>query len=125
MDWEKSPESLVQTFHGALPEDPRLERRKMFGYPCAFVEGRLVAGTHKDSLFVRLPEADREELLAHPTARYFAPMESRPMREYVIVPPEVVADQAELRGWLEKALAYGLELPPKEKKPVKPRKRAT
>lgn len=83
----------------------------------------MVAGLHRDSLFVRLPEADREELLAHPNAKVFAPMESRPMREYVVVPREVVGNQVELRGWLEKAFVYGLELPPKEKKPAKPKKR--
>jgi TfoX/Sxy family transcriptional regulator of competence genes len=124
MEWEKSPESLVRTFHDALPEDPRIERRKMFGYPCSFVDGRLVAGLHRDSLFVRLPEADREELLARPNAMVFAPMESRPMREYVIVPAEVVGNQRELRDWLEKAVAYGFELPPKEKKPAKSKKRS-
>ena len=56
MEWDTSPDTLIQTFHNALPNDPRLERRKMFGYPCSFVEGRLIAGLHKDSLFVRLPE---------------------------------------------------------------------
>jgi hypothetical protein len=41
------------------------------------------------------------------------------MREYVVLPPEIVDNQAELRDWLERALAYGLELPPKEKKPAR------
>jgi TfoX/Sxy family transcriptional regulator of competence genes len=125
MEWEKSPAALTQTFHDALPEDPRLERRQMFGYPCAFVGGNLVAGLHRADLFVRLPEAERTELLARPNARVFAPMESRPMREYIILPPEVVDSPTELRGWLEKALANGLELPAKEKKPAKAKKRSS
>ena len=119
MEWQKSPPALVETFDQALPDDPRLERRQMFGYPCSFVGGRLVAGLHRDSVFVRLPEGEREGLLARPNARVFAPMQSRPMREYVVLPPEIVDNQAELRGWLERALAYGLELPPKEKKPAR------
>jgi len=37
MAWRKSPEPLIQLFDEALPDDPLIERRKMFGYPCAFI----------------------------------------------------------------------------------------
>jgi len=47
--WRKSPDDLIALFYAALPEDPRVERRKMFGYPCAFVGGNLFSGLHADS----------------------------------------------------------------------------
>ena len=33
MAWEKAPRALVELFAESLPDDPRIERRKMFGYP--------------------------------------------------------------------------------------------
>jgi len=38
------------------------------------------------------------------------------MREYVVLPRELLDDAAELRGWLGKAHAYALALPPKKVK---------
>jgi TfoX/Sxy family transcriptional regulator of competence genes len=124
MEWEKSPEALVETFHQALPEDPRLVRRKMFGYPCAFVGGNMFAGLHRASIIVRLPDDERAKLLARPNATLFEPMAGRPMREYVVAPTEVGDNQAELRDWLEKAFDYATRMPAKEKKPAKSKKRS-
>jgi hypothetical protein len=41
------------------------------------------------------------------------------MKEYVVVPGEMLADREALRGWMAKGLAYAASLPPKEKKPRK------
>ena len=57
--WRKSPGDLVALFYGALLDDPRVERRQMFGYPCAFVGGNLFTGLHQESVIVRLAEGDR------------------------------------------------------------------
>jgi hypothetical protein len=54
--WRKSPDDLIALFHAALPDDPRIERRKMFGYPCAFVGGNLFTGLHQENVIVRLAE---------------------------------------------------------------------
>ena len=37
MEWQKSPDDVARAFDAALPDDPRLERRKMFGFPAGFV----------------------------------------------------------------------------------------
>jgi hypothetical protein len=44
MVWQKSPAALIARFDELLPKDPRVARRKMFGYPAAFVNGRMFAG---------------------------------------------------------------------------------
>lgn len=116
MEWQKSPEELVQTFNAALPDDPRLERRKMFGYPCAFVGGNMFAGLHGPDLIVRLPEDARTRMLARPGARTFEAMAGRPMREYVVPPTELIASTAALQELLEESFGYAAALPPKEKK---------
>src|SRR5688572_29322336 len=115
MAWQKSPESLIQTFHDALPDDPRLERRKMFGYPCAFVGGNMFAGLYQDYVIVRPPPDERARLIESGETRVFEPTAGRPMREYVQVPPTVAADGAALRAWLAKGFAYASTLPPKAK----------
>jgi hypothetical protein len=61
MAWEKSPESLIEAFHEALPDDDRIERRKLFGFPCAFVNGNMFTGLHQRDMIVRLPEDARAE----------------------------------------------------------------
>jgi hypothetical protein len=48
--WRKSPDDLIARFHAALPDDPRIECRKMFGYPCAFVGGNLFTGAESERL---------------------------------------------------------------------------
>ncbi|HEY6460111.1 MAG TPA: TfoX/Sxy family protein, partial [Polyangiaceae bacterium] len=83
MKWTKSPEFLVQSFDHCLPMAPGVERRSMFGYPCAFVNGHMFCGLHQDSLVVRLPEARREAMVAS-GARIFEPMPGKPMEEYVV-----------------------------------------
>ena len=119
MTWRKSPETLVARFAEALPDDARVERRKMFGYPCAFVAGNMFTGLHQESLIVRLSERDRATFLALEGAHIFEPMAGRTMREYAVVPDALLADQAALRGWLTRSLEYASTLPAKEKKAPK------
>jgi TfoX/Sxy family transcriptional regulator of competence genes len=124
MKWTKSPESLVRTFAEALPDAPSVERRSMFGYPCAFVNGNMFAGLHQASLILRLGETERGELLREPGARIFEPMPGRPMKEYVAAPPRVLGNVALLRKWMQKSLAFAASLPPKGEKPAKAKPRA-
>ena len=72
--WRKSPPALVARFQAMLPDDPRIERKQMFGYPAAFLNGNLFTGLHQESLMVRLSEDDRA--LAHSAfgATMFEPM---------------------------------------------------
>ena len=50
------------------------ERRKMFGYPCAFVAGNLFTGLHQENVIVRLAERDRVAAIGTEGARLFEPM---------------------------------------------------
>jgi TfoX/Sxy family transcriptional regulator of competence genes len=111
--WRKSPSALIERFHAALPDDPRIEVRTMFGFPAAFAEGRLFAGLHQDDLMLRLGDAERAQLLALPGASSFEPIPGRRMREYAVVPPGMHADRRVLRRWMAKALAHATSLPPK------------
>jgi TfoX/Sxy family transcriptional regulator of competence genes len=111
--FEKSPPELIARFDAAAERFPDAQRRKMFGYPALFVGGNLVTGLFADSWMIRLAEADLAELLAVPGATPFSTMAGRTMKGYATLPPEVVADDAALDAWLERAIAHGKTLPAK------------
>jgi TfoX/Sxy family transcriptional regulator of competence genes len=114
--WKRSPESLVARFGDVLPADPRIERRSMFGYPCAFLNGHMLCGLHQDDFVLRLPEASRARFLEQPGSRIFEPMTGRPMKEYVVVPAPVLANDAAIARWLRDGVDYLSGLAPKAKK---------
>jgi TfoX/Sxy family transcriptional regulator of competence genes len=114
----KAPEALIKAFGSAVPEVPSVERRTMFGYPCAFVGGNMFCGVYEDRIVVRVSDARREAAM-RAGARPFEPMPGRPMRNYLEVPPAVVSELSALREWLSDALAYTATLPRKQKPKAK------
>ena len=124
MALEKPPPYMVELFDSILPLDGRVERRKMFGSPCGFVNGNMFCGLFERSMFLRLSEADRGEAVDQLGAAPFEPMKGRPMREYVTLPDDLLEDEAQLDDWMGRALAYAGGLPPKEKKPRKSKAKA-
>jgi TfoX/Sxy family transcriptional regulator of competence genes len=121
MKWRPATAEIIEIFEKAAPDAPRAERRKMFGYPCAFVNGNMFMGVHQESLVLRLPDLDRAELLQVEGACVFEPMEGRVMREYVAIPPSLLADPEALGRWVDRSLSYVSSLPPKVKKARKKR----
>lgn len=102
--WRKPDAALIAEFEAALAGLPGVERRQMFGCPCAFVHGHLFAGVHEDRLLARVPEA----AAVHP----FAPM-GRAMREYAALEGALDWPAHELRDWVRRAYDYASGLPPK------------
>lgn len=123
MKWKKVPEENRQAFEAALPDEPDVERRSMFGCPAVFVNGNLFAGAHADHINLRLDEQTRQACLSEGFSR-FEPMEGKPMREYVCPPQERSSDIVFLEPWLRRAYEYGRSLPPKKPKKKAGRKRA-
>ena len=92
------------------------EQRRMFGYPCSFVNGNMFAGLFQTGLFLRLSETDRARFLKLPGATRFEPLPGRPMREYVTAPSDMTGQPGLTAKWLSRAYAYGSSLPPKARK---------
>lgn len=116
MAWKRSPPRLIDAYLAALPDHPSVERRQMFGYPCAFVNRNMFSGLHQDRVIVRLPEKRRDEALARNDAKVFEPMKGRVMREYVALADASSAIPRDLKAWLAEAFAYTAGLPPKRTK---------
>ena len=105
-------------FEAALPHDPRVAARPMFGNLAGFVNGNMFMGLYGDDLFVRLSEEDRVELLGEAGASEFEPMKGRPMKEYVLLPREWRDNPDNVGNWVSRSLSWTGEMPAK-----KPRKR--
>ncbi|MBI2906348.1 MAG: TfoX/Sxy family protein [Chloroflexi bacterium] len=112
--WKKPSSKLVETFEHIFPKAPGVERRKMFGYPCAFANGVWFMGCFgENDIVLKLSGADRKDFLALEGAAQFTPMPGRPMKEMVMVPASMMKDEAQLRLWVGRSLAYAMSLPPK------------
>ena len=109
----KAPPALVAGFQQAVAGLPLVEERRMFGYPAAFSNGQMFASLFGDHMILRLPAAERQSFIEQHHSRLFEPMPGRPMKEYVEVPPALLASAQPLDDWLRKALAYAQSLPAK------------
>lgn len=109
----KSPPELVERFATVMDRYPDATRKKMFGYPAAFVGGNMATGLFADHWVVRLPDAEIDDAKAA-GAGGFEPMPGRPMKAFVVIPASDVADDAAIAGWVERGLAHAGSLPAKK-----------
>ena len=117
MAWTKSPQSLIDLFEKSVPSGTSVSRRKMFGYPAAFANGNLFVGLHQNDFIIRLSEKDRARFSAEFGEPRFEPMPGRPMREYVRLPEELLADPRRRASWISLSLRYAEAIAPKTKSP--------
>jgi TfoX/Sxy family transcriptional regulator of competence genes len=105
-------------FVDLLPADKDVTKRPMFGNLGGFVNGNLFMASFGPTIALRLDEAARQELMAE-GGTPFAPMPSRPMKEYVVLPPQAREDQPMARAWIARALEHTRAMPAKQPKPKK------
>ncbi|MCA9507190.1 MAG: TfoX/Sxy family protein [Myxococcales bacterium] len=114
--WKKSPQDLQEIFYSSMEEFPSVELRKMFGYPCAFLNGNMMTGLHEENFAIRLPSLERQKALDSKQGNIFAPMKGRIMKEYLALSKNIIDDKKKLHAWLLKSFDYTNSLPKKEKK---------
>jgi TfoX/Sxy family transcriptional regulator of competence genes len=111
----RSPPELVALFDAALPDDPRVVRRKMFGYPAAFIGGAMAAGLFENGVVAKLSEADRARALAA-GGKPFEPTKGRVMGAFITLPRADIGARKSLAQWLEMSIEHVGTLPPKQRK---------
>lgn len=106
-------EDLTERVRRAL-EGEKIAEQRMFGGVCFMLAGNMLVGASPRGLMVRTGKAAYEAALARPHAE---PMRqsTRVMPGYVVVGPEGLARDKDLRAWLAVALDFVRTLPPKEK----------
>ena len=116
MAWKKPSQELIALLIARM-EPHGAQKKTMFGSTTYFANGYMLIGVHEDHIFLRLPEAGRQELLSRfKDAAQFEPMKGRPMREYMIIPPALYEDRESFNKWIEQSMDYVMSLPAKAPK---------
>ena len=77
----------------------------MFGGLCFLLHGKLLVGVFRDSLIARLGPERAGAALKKPHVGVFD-ITGRPMKGWVLVGPEGVDREADLREWVRQALDF-------------------
>ena len=85
---------------------------KMFGGVALMVDGNMACAIRNDELFVRLGNAGAEAALEEEHVRVMD-VTGRPMKSYVTVSAQGIANDSDLRRWIERGIAYARTLPKK------------
>ena len=113
--WIKPDLALIGLYEEIASQLAGIEKRKMFGCPCAFVNGNMFFGVFQDQLFLRMGEKEKQELNAAFPVEPFSPM-GRMMKGYVLIPMDLRSDPARLLNLVQESLIPARALPPKIKK---------
>jgi TfoX/Sxy family transcriptional regulator of competence genes len=104
---------LADRVRALLIFEPDIAERKMFGGLSFLIGGHLAVGVSgSGGLLMRAEPGETEELLAQPHVEPFV-MRGRAMNGWVRVRADGVADDEELKRWVESGVGYARSLPPK------------
>lgn len=115
--WPDMDKGLEERIDGLMASMP-VRRKKMFGTSAWFMESndQMFAGVWADGVMVRIGQEEALSLIETGGAESFDPMGGRPMKEYVYVNGERIAEDRELVDWLERAAGFASTLAAKVKK---------
>ena len=105
-------ERLAERVDLLLSVQDGVTARKMFGGLAFMLNGNMSVGIHQDRLMVRVGPEGYEDALERPHCK---PMDitGRPMKGWVMVDAEGVADDAELDAWVQLGVEFASSLPDK------------
>ncbi|GDX80961.1 hypothetical protein LBMAG42_27720 [Deltaproteobacteria bacterium] len=115
--------TVLAAFEAALPADPRVATKKMFGMPCAFVHRQMFFGTFGGCLVARVGPARAGQLVEQGGLAVFTPTPDQPWHDYVEIDPS--QDAATIKALAAEALNWASKLPLKGKKPRARSRRAS
>jgi len=105
-------EGLADRIREVLSGEPGLAGKKMFGGYGFLLDGNMCAGVQGDRLIVRVPADQHEAILTQPDVDQF-PSPDRPMKGWVTVGPDAIAEDEDLASWVRMGIAVARSLPPK------------
>jgi TfoX/Sxy family transcriptional regulator of competence genes len=106
-------ERLAERVRDMVQRRPGVTERKMFGGLGWMIGGNMACGLMSDGLLVRIPTGETADALRRPHVREFGFPDRKPMRGFVLVEPDGLADDAELASWVDAGADYAASLPPK------------
>ena len=97
-----------QTLAGRLG----IVEKKMFGGVCFLLHGHMLVGVWQDSLIARIGTDRAESALHQQHVREFD-VTGRPMKGWIMIDPDGLDTDVQLKEWLEQASIFVTTLPPK------------
>ncbi len=105
-------EALADRVRDVLIDVDGVTERKMFGGLAFMVNGNMLCGPIGENLMVRVGPDGYEEALAIDGASEMR-FTGKPMRGFVDVDGQALADDSALKAWVERGLTFAQSLPPK------------
>src|SRR5438128_6310312 len=105
-------EFVAQRIRHTLARKKGIDEKKMFGGIGFLLNGNMLVGVWKNSLIVRLGDEQGEEALLEPHVKEFD-ITGRPMKNWVLVALEGIADDDQLKSWIQRAVKFVGKLPAK------------
>ena len=107
-------EQLAERVREIIHARPGVTERKMFGGIGWMIGGNMACGVMSDDvLVVRIDPDEIADALAEPHTSEFGRRGSKPMKGFVLVAFEALADDAGLARWVDRGAARAAEMPPK------------
>jgi TfoX/Sxy family transcriptional regulator of competence genes len=103
-------EALAARIQQQLARRKNVEGKKMFGGIGFLLNGNMLVGVWKDSLIARVGPEQYEDALLEPHVKEFD-ITGKPMKGWVLVQPEGVAEDDPLNEWIDRALTFVRTLP--------------
>jgi TfoX/Sxy family transcriptional regulator of competence genes len=104
--------TLAARMRAILARKDDIEERKMFGGVGFLLNGNMLVGVWKNSIIVRLGHDKYLDALAEPHVREFD-ITGKPMKGWIMVEPEGVQDDDQLKDWIGRATTFVKTLPKK------------
>jgi TfoX/Sxy family transcriptional regulator of competence genes len=105
-------EALAERIRQRLARRRNIEEKKMFGGIVFFLNGNMLVGVWKESLIVRLGQDQGDEALLESHVKKFD-ITGRSMKNWVMVEPEGIESDDQLKRWIERAWKFVRKLPKK------------
>jgi hypothetical protein len=105
-------EGLAARVRDEVGESAAVAEKKMFGGLAFLLNGNMACGVHSDELIVRIDPDETDAALSEPGAHLFD-MTGRPMKGWLLVGPDGIAEAADLMRWIDRGMTYAGSLPPK------------
>ena len=104
---------LISRVNRFLATRPHILEKRLFGGTGFLLQGNLLVGAWKECLIARIGPQNEAAALNRDHVASFDPTGKRPMKGWVMIEPDGFATEEQLRHWLELALDFVDQIPPK------------
>ncbi len=108
-------EELAARAREIIEELAEPREQKMFGGIAFMVNDHMCVGVMNDDLLIRLGGDGADAAVKNPHVRRME-MQGKEMKNFLVVSPEGIEKEKDLRGWIKQAHDFVLTLPPKKPK---------